>query len=83
MKHQRHFDTSEAAPRDSMQVRKMISDFNRTVQFLDHDITTEEERTRISDRSDAAYPLLARMMIPVTSCQTNGSPKSAGCWRKR
>jgi hypothetical protein len=62
MKHQRHFDTSEAAQRDAMQIRKMIGDLNRNVQLLDCDIATEEERTRISDRSDAAYSILARML---------------------
>jgi hypothetical protein len=62
MKHQRHFDTSEAAQRDEMQIRKMIGDLNRNVQLLDCDIVTEEERTGISDRSDATYSILARML---------------------
>jgi hypothetical protein len=62
MKPQRHFDTSEAAQRDAMQIRKMIGDLNRNVQLLDCDIATEEERTRISDRSDAAHSILARML---------------------
>jgi hypothetical protein len=62
MKHQGHFDTSEVALRDSMQIRKIIGDLNRTVQFLDCDVATEEERTRISDRSDPAYSILARVL---------------------
>jgi multidrug resistance efflux pump len=62
MKHQRHFDTIAAAQREAMQIRKMIADLGRSVQLLDCDIVTEEERTRTSDRSDAAYSTLARMM---------------------
>jgi hypothetical protein len=62
MKHQPHFDTSEAAQREAVQIWKMIVDFDRYVQLLNCDITTEEQRAGISDRSDAAYPILARMM---------------------
>jgi hypothetical protein len=66
MKHRRHIDTSELAQREAVQirktVRKMISDITRTVQLLNCDITTEEQRAGISDRSDAAYPILARML---------------------
>jgi hypothetical protein len=62
MRHQRHFDTSKAAQRETVQIWKMIVDLDRYVQLLNCDITTEEQRARISDRSDAAYPILARMM---------------------
>jgi hypothetical protein len=58
MKQQGHFDTSKEA----VQIWKMIVDFDRYVQLLNCDITTEEQRARISDRSDAAYPILARML---------------------
>jgi hypothetical protein len=40
----------------------MIYDLDRSVQLLSSDIAIEEERTRISRRSDAAYSILARMM---------------------
>jgi hypothetical protein len=40
----------------------MIGDIDRVVRILDCDIATEEERARISDRSDAAYPMLARTL---------------------
>jgi hypothetical protein len=63
MKHQRHFDTSEAAPRDAEQISTMISDLDRLVRLLDCDIAIQEERAGISDRSDVAYPILARMMV--------------------
>jgi 2C-methyl-D-erythritol 2,4-cyclodiphosphate synthase len=60
MKYQRHFDTRETAQREV--IRKMIAELDRSVQLLNCDITTEEERARISDRSHAAYPILARML---------------------
>lgn len=62
MKHQRHFDTCEATQREAAQILKMISDITRVVQLLSCDITTEEERVGISDRSNAAYPILARTL---------------------
>src|ERR1035441_2446788 len=68
MKHQRHFDISETVNREAARIRKMIFDLDRIVQLLDCDITTEEERTRISNRSDAAYPILARMLA---ACRDN------------
>jgi hypothetical protein len=63
MKHQRHFDTGEAAQREAVQIWKMIGDLDRSVQLLDCDIAIEEERTMISDRSNAAYSILARMLV--------------------
>jgi hypothetical protein len=62
MKHQRHFDTREAAQRKAILIWRMIADIDRTVRLLDCDVTTEEERVGISDRSNAAYPILARML---------------------
>ena len=59
MKHQRHFDTLEVAQRDAVQICKMIANLDRSVKLLDCDIAAEEERARISDRSNAAYPILA------------------------
>jgi hypothetical protein len=62
MRHQRHFDTSEASQREAVTIRKMIGDLDRIVQLLSCDITNEEQQTRISDRSDAAYSILARTL---------------------
>jgi hypothetical protein len=62
MKHQRHFDTRESTQREAVQIWKTIVDIDRTVRLLDCDITTEEESVGISDQSDAAYPILARML---------------------
>jgi hypothetical protein len=63
MKHQRHFErASDVAIREAAQISAMISDLDRLVGLLDCDITTEEERARISDRSEPAYPILARTL---------------------
>ena len=62
MEHQHHLDTSEAEQREAVKIRKMIGDLNRSAQLLNCDIASEEERTRISDRSDVAYSILARML---------------------
>jgi hypothetical protein len=40
----------------------MLVDLNRIVEILASDIATEEERSRVSDRSDPAYPMLARTL---------------------
>ena len=34
-----------------------------TVQLIESDIVAEEERAKISDQSDARYPMLARSLI--------------------
>jgi hypothetical protein len=62
MKHQRHFDTPEVLQRKAILIWKMIADIDRTVRLLDCDITTEEERVGIFNRSDATYPILARTL---------------------
>jgi Zn-dependent M32 family carboxypeptidase len=59
MKNECHYDTSET---ERVQIRKVIADLGRTVQLLGYDIAAEEERTGISDRSEAAYSLLAKML---------------------
>ena len=63
MKHQPHFDTAAAAQHEAVKIRKMIGDLDRYVQLLNCDITTEEKRAGISDRSEAAYPNLARVNL--------------------
>jgi hypothetical protein len=68
MKHQRHFErASNVTSREAAQISKMISDLDRLVRILDCDIATEEERARVSDRSDAAYPILATGSAPGQS----------------
>ncbi len=63
MRHQRHFEMANAtALREAAVIRNMMDDLERTVRLLDCDIATEEERVRVSDRSNAAYPILARTL---------------------
>jgi hypothetical protein len=63
MRHQRHFDiASETALREAAVIGTMMDELNRTVCLLDCDIAAEEERARISDRSNPAYPILARTL---------------------
>jgi hypothetical protein len=62
MEHLRQFDTSETEQCEAVKIRKMIGDLDRSIQLLNCDIASEEQRTRISDRSDAAYSILARML---------------------
>jgi hypothetical protein len=62
MKHQRHYGASLAALKEAEQIRKLIADLDRLLQIITCDIATEEERARVSDRSDAAYPILARVL---------------------
>jgi hypothetical protein len=40
----------------------LISDLDRQVRILDHDIAAEEERARVFDPFNAAYPILARTL---------------------
>jgi hypothetical protein len=63
MKHQRHFGIASAtALREAAVIRSMMDDLNRTVCLIDCDIAAEEGRAPISDRSNSAYPILARTL---------------------
>jgi hypothetical protein len=63
MKHHPRLDIADdAASREAAKVRTMIVDIGRTIQILECDIATEEERARVSNPFDAAYPILARML---------------------
>jgi len=63
MKHQPHFEVASATVlREAAVIRGMMDDLNRAVCLLDCDIATEEERARISNRSNSAYPILARTL---------------------
>jgi hypothetical protein len=60
MKHQRYFErANDVALREAAQIRTLIADLDRIVQILNCDIATEEESARVSNRSDATYPILA------------------------
>jgi septation ring formation regulator EzrA len=63
MKHRRYFErANDVALREVAYISTVISDLDRVVRILDYDLATEEERARIFDRSDAAYPMLDRTL---------------------
>ena len=63
MKRQHHFEIqSETALREAMKIGTLIADLDHIVRTLNCDIATEEERTRVFDRSDAKYSILARTL---------------------
>ena len=53
----------ETVLRQAEVIQRMMGDLERTVQILSIHISTEEERVRIFDRSEPAYPILARTLI--------------------
>ena len=53
---------SETALKYAAVIQGMIGDLERTVQILNVDICTEEERVRVFDRSEPTYPILARTL---------------------
>ena len=63
MNMQRHFGIASAtALGEDAKIRTLIDDLDRTIQVLECDIATEEERAGIFDRSDTKYPILARTL---------------------
>jgi septation ring formation regulator EzrA len=63
MKQQHHIEyASRTAVREAACIDNMIADMQRVVQVLDCDVSTEEERARVRDRSDARYSILARQL---------------------
>jgi hypothetical protein len=48
MNHPRHFDTSEAAQREAVKIRKMIGDLDRLARLFDCNIAIQEECVGIS-----------------------------------
>jgi hypothetical protein len=60
MNMQRHFGIFGAtALREDSTIRTLMNDLDRTMQVVECDIATEEQRTGIFDRADARYPVLA------------------------
>lgn len=63
MKQPRYFENvSRTAAREAVCLENMIADLQRAVQVLDCDVSNEEERARICDRSDVRYPILASQL---------------------
>jgi hypothetical protein len=53
----KHLQNSQ---REVAQINTLISNLTRSVELLNFDIDFEEERARIRDFSDPAYPILGR-----------------------
>lgn len=51
---------SRAAAREAAQISTMMADLARIVEALNSDIAAEEQRARISDPANFAYPVMAR-----------------------
>lgn len=62
VRHQRHFEQPNRS-QEALQTRILIADINRLVEILNSDIAAEEGQARISDRSKAEYPILARTLV--------------------
>jgi hypothetical protein len=54
--------TRESAVREVAVISKILADLVRTVELIESEIAAEEERTGVSDRSDAKYSILARTL---------------------
>jgi hypothetical protein len=64
MRHQPRFETkNENALRANAQIRTLVVRLNHAAEMFDNDIRAEEDRARIRDRSDPAYPMIARAWL--------------------
>jgi hypothetical protein len=55
-------NSQETALKQAAVIGGMLNDLDRTIQILGIDISTEEERVRVFDVCDPAYPILARTL---------------------
>jgi hypothetical protein len=63
MKRRYHFgNANNTAVRESARIEALIVDLGRRAQLLEDDIAAEEERARVFNHSDAAYPIAARIL---------------------
>jgi hypothetical protein len=63
MKRRYHFGNATSASLAEMaRVSALISDLDKRAQLLECDIAAEEERARVFNRSDVAYPIAARIL---------------------
>jgi hypothetical protein len=62
MQHQYLENVRQTSTTESERLRGMIADLSRRVLLLDSDVAAEEERYGVYDRSDAGYPMLARII---------------------
>lgn len=52
----------ETALRQAAVIQGMVADLERTIRILNIDISAEVKRVGVLDRSDPAYPILARTL---------------------
>jgi hypothetical protein len=62
MKRRYHFGNANNAVRETARIGALIVDLGRRAQLLEDDIAAEEERARVFNCSDAAYPIAARIL---------------------
>jgi hypothetical protein len=62
LKHRRHFGAEGAAAMAAARIKTLIDSIDRSIQSLNYDIETEEERTMCTDCRDPAYSALARSL---------------------
>ena len=63
MTNQRFFDTAlTTASRDAARIMTLLAKLTRSIATLSIDIEHEEERARVRDVLDPAYPMLARTL---------------------
>jgi hypothetical protein len=62
MNMQRRFGIFGATALREDSIRTIMDDLDRTMQVVECDIATEEQRAGIFDRADARYPVLARAL---------------------
>jgi multidrug resistance efflux pump len=62
MKRRYHFGNANNTAVRETGIEALIVDLGRRAQLLDDDIAAEEERARVFNRSDAAYPIAARIL---------------------
>jgi hypothetical protein len=62
MNHQYHFGSPKDAACNAANLGALINELHRRVRILESEIAREEELAGMSNPSNAAYPVLARVM---------------------
>lgn len=62
MKRRYHFGNGNNTVVRETGIEALIVDLGRRAQLLEDDIAAEEERARVFNHSDAAYPIAARIL---------------------
>lgn len=63
MRKRYQYDMLQYSPRrEAAQIRTIAAEFEKAIQLLEFDIATEENRARIVDPTNFAYPTAARAL---------------------